>query len=200
MGTWHALAAAVAAAVIALAPSPWFARRLAGYRRHRDTISELGAAGARDARVVAWLWFFPAGLAVLVFCAALAMALPDRAGPALLLLSAFGLSYIGAAVFPCDPGAPSGGSARNRIHNLFGGAGYVGAGIGLIEIARVLEDLPGLAPAATAARFIGPCVLLGLVALSFPSPVRGFIQRMVEGAIFGWMLLTGIFLGLASYA
>jgi len=30
-------AAAVAAAVIALAPSPWFARRLAGYRERNGT-------------------------------------------------------------------------------------------------------------------------------------------------------------------
>ena len=191
MPAWLVLAAALVAAALAFAPMPWFARRLAGYDHRRDTISELGAAGARDARAVAWLWFFPTGLAVLGFCAALASVLPARADTAVALLSLLGVSYVGAAIFPCDPGAPFSGTARNAIHNLFGGLGYGGAGAGLIEIARTLEDVAGMGFLASLARVLGPAVLLGLLAISFPSPVRGAIQRAVEGAVFAWMILAG---------
>jgi hypothetical protein len=191
MPAWLVLAAALAAAAIALAPLPYFARRLAGYEHLRDTISELGAAGTPDARRVAWLWFFPAGLAVVAFCAALATALPGRADTALALLSLFGVSYIGAAIFPCDPGAPAAGTTRNAIHNLLGGLGYFGAGAGMIESARTLEDMPGMAVAATMARTLGPVVLGGLIVLSFRSPVRGLVQRVVEIVVFTWMILIG---------
>ena len=191
MPAWLVLAAALAAAALALLPMPWFARRLAGYVSRRDTISELGAAGARDARAVAWLWFLPTGLALLGFCAALAAVLPARADTAVALLSLMGVSYVGAAIFPCDPGAPLSGTTRNAIHNLLGGLGYGGAGAGLIEIVRTLEDMAGMGWVAAIARLLGPAVLLGLFAMTFPGPLRGAIQRAVEGALFAWMLLLG---------
>ena len=63
-----------------------------------------------------------------------------------------------------------------------------------------MSGWPVLSAEASAARGVGSCVLIGLVAISFPNRLRGCIQRAMEGAIFGWMILTGVFLGLAHYA
>jgi len=100
------------------------------------------------------------------------------------------VSYVGAAPFPCDPGAPLRGSGRNQIHNLFGGLGYFGGGAGLIVSGQAFESLAALAPIAEASQRMGQAALLGIFPLSFPSPVRGLVQRGIEFLLFGWIFLV----------
>jgi hypothetical protein len=171
----------------------WFARRRSGYSHLRHTISELGEAGAADARAVAWVAFAPLGLAVLLFALQLRAHLPPgrELTQGLVLLSLLGVSYLGAAVFPCDPGAPAWGTWRNQLHNLGGALGYGGSAAGLIELRRTFEELPSLAPLATVTGTCGMVVFFGLFLLSFESPVRGLVQRLMETLLFGWMLLMG---------
>ncbi|WP_164012981.1 DUF998 domain-containing protein [Pyxidicoccus trucidator] len=197
MNLW-VLLAAVLAGLLAAVPPWWFARRRPGYSHLRHTISELGETGAPDARRVAWLAFAPLGLAVWVFAALLGSRLPEDAGTGLVLLSLLGVSYVGAAVFPCDVGAPFWGTWRNQLHNLGGAAGYFGAGAGLIELGRAFEDLASLSDLATVTATLGKAVLAGIFVLSFESPVRGLVQRVMEAMVFGWMLLVGGWLVLAS--
>ncbi|NVJ23999.1 MULTISPECIES: DUF998 domain-containing protein [Myxococcus] len=187
---------ALLATTLATVPPWWFARRRPGYSHLRHTLSELGAPGAPEATRVAWLGFAPAGLAVMGFAAVLNSQLaPDGEFiTGLVLLSLLGVSYVGAAVFPCDEGAPFWGTWKNQMHNLVAGLGYFGAGGGLIELQRVFEDLPALASLSTLTGAVGKLVLLGMVVLSFESPVRGLIQRTVEALVFGWMLLVGAWL------
>ncbi|NTX55429.1 DUF998 domain-containing protein [Myxococcus sp. CA039A] len=191
--------AALLATTLTALPPWWFARRRPGYSHLRHTISELGASGAPEAKRVAWLGFAPAGLAVMGFSAVLNTRLTPEGDviTGLALLSLLGVSYVGAAVFPCDEGAPFWGTWKNQMHNLVAGLGYFGAGGGLIELQRVFEDLPALASLSTLTGAVGKLVLLGMVALSFESPVRGLIQRTVESLVFGWMLLVGAWLMLA---
>lgn len=187
------LAAALLACFFASFPVWWFARRAPAYSHVRDTISELGAVGARDQHAVAWLAFVPAGIGVWLFCLALRHVLPmEDAITPLWMLALVGVGYVGAAIFPCDAGAPFGGSVRNNLHNILGGLGYFGGGAALIEFGRLFDDIARLHDLADASRTLGPCVLLGLFGLSFPSPVRGVVQRVVETILFGWMLLVGV--------
>ncbi len=182
-----------AAALMAFVPVWWFGRRVSGYSHLRDTISELGAPGMPDAAKVAWLAFAPLGLMVLAYAWTLRQALgADEGGTPATLLALVGASYVGAALFPCDPGAPFGGSARNHVHNLLGGLGYFGGGAALIEFARCFEDVDRLHALAVASKPLGGAVLVGLVALGFPSPVRGLVQRVIEAILFGWMLAAAI--------
>lgn len=197
MSLW-VLLAAVLTGLLAAVPPWWFARRRPGYSHLRQTLSELGETGAPDARRVAWLAFAPLGLAVWVFVALLGARLPSDATTGLLLLSLLGMSYVGAAVFPCDAGAPFWGTWRNQLHNLVAAAGYFGAGAGLIALGRAFEDLASLSGLATVTDALGKGVLLGIFVLSFESPVRGLVQRLIEAAVFGWMLLVGAWLVLAS--
>lgn len=184
---------AVLAALMAWLPVAWFARRAPGYSHLRDTISELGARGMPDAGKVAWLAFAPLGALVLLYAVGLRQALgADEGSEPAALLALLGASYLGAAIFPCDRGAPLGGSARNRIHNLLGGLGYSGGGAALVEFARRFADSGQLHALAVVSKPLGIAVLFGLALMGFPSPLRGLVQRVVETILFGWMLAAAV--------
>ncbi|MFY1825743.1 DUF998 domain-containing protein [Myxococcus fulvus] len=193
------LPSALLVVALGILPPFWFARHRPGYSHLRNTLSELGETGAPGAARVGWLGFAPAGLAILVFCALLHAYLTAQGegGAGAVLLSLLGFSYVGAAVFPCDAGAPFWGTWKNQMHNLVAGLGYFGAGGGLIELERVFEDLPALSSLTTVTGALGKLVLLGMVGLSFESAVRGLLQRTVEALVFGWMVGVGAWLMLA---
>jgi hypothetical protein len=98
------LAAALYLALASLA----FGAQRSDYDHVRDTLSELGAQGAPAQRAVSWGVFLPVGLAALV---AGACTWPRALAASGLALS-LALGYLGAALFPCDPGAPLRGSRR----------------------------------------------------------------------------------------
>ena len=179
------------AIALAWVPVWWFARRRPGYSHLRDTISELGEHGAPDARAVAWTCFAPAGLAVGAFAAALAQALPpdDAVLRGLALFAGLGVGYIGAAIFPCDRGAPFGGTLRNHLHNLCGAIGYLGGAAGMLTLGEAFEDHAVFGDIAGLTRVLGMGVFFGILPLSFPSPVRGLVQRAMEAALFGCIAL-----------
>lgn len=170
----------------------WFGRRALGYSHWRDTISDLGAAGSKDARSVAWLWFAPSGVIFAVSALALGEGLgTEDARSAASILAFVGVGWIGAAIFPCDPGAPVFGTARNHLHNLTGGGAYLAGAAGLMEMSRALEDSHALL--AMTAGACGPIVLLGLFLISLPDvPLRGLIQRVMEAILHGWLVLAAV--------
>jgi len=149
-------------------------RRKPGYSHLRHTISEIGESGARDQRFVALGLFLPIGLALLVVAYLLR---PESSASAMLAL-AIAIGYLGAALFPCDPGSPLSGSTKQAMHNLAGGIEYVGGGFALMTLAR------DFGPAFQTAGF---AVLGAAVALSvLPSTsIRGLIQRIAEACLFG---------------
>ncbi|GAA5002281.1 DUF998 domain-containing protein [Pseudoluteimonas lycopersici] len=156
-------------ALIALAP------RKPGYSHFRHSISEIGETGAPHQRFVALGLFLPVGLALLLVAFLLRPALP-AAATALALCLAIG--YIGAAVFPCDPGSPMSGTWRQGLHNLAGGVEYIGGGFALMALSENLGQPFKLA---------GFIVLGAAIAISVvpSSPVRGLIQRIAETCLFG---------------
>lgn len=151
-----------------------FGRRRAGYSHVRHTISELGEVGARDQRRVGWGVFLPVGLGCLVLSvlASSASGPPPVVAGMRLLAASLAAGYLVAALFPCDPGSPLQGSWRQGIHNLGGGAEYVGGAASLVVLAPTLGQA-----ALGAAAVVG----LGTIALSIPgTPGRGAVQRVVE--------------------
>lgn len=170
-----ALAASVALVVGLIA----FARARPGYRHAVHTISELGERGARHEKAVALGLFAPVGTLCL---AAAALLLPaDKATAALAGCLAAG--YLVAAAFPCDPGSPLSGSARQAVHILGGGIEYVGGGFALFAMAHA---------EGPAFRWAGIAVLVAAGAISFmpPGSPRGLVQRLAETALFGGLLLA----------
>lgn len=110
----------------------WLGPRKAGYRHLRHTISELGEVGAPDQRLVAWAVFFPVGMAFLPG----ALLLAPTAPPVAALSACIAIGYLVAAVFPCDPGSPASGTARQGVHNIGGAVEYVGGGVALLVAAE----------------------------------------------------------------
>jgi hypothetical protein len=168
-----ALLTVLAAAYLAIGLF-YFARRKPGYSHLRDTISELGETGSRDQRLVALAWFLPIGLALLL----VASLVRTESPAASMLALAIALGYVGAALFPCDPGSPLSGTWRQSLHNLAGGIEYIGGGFALMTLARDL---------GAAFQIAGFVVLGAAIALSVlpATGFRGAIQRVAEICLFG---------------
>ena len=159
--------------LFALAP------RKLGYSHFRHTISEIGERGARHGRFVARGLFLPVGLGLLL----VAWLARPVAPPVAALALCIAVGYIGAALFPCDPGSPLVGSSRQAIHNVAGAVEYTGGGFALMTIARDFGQ-----PFGT----FGGIVLCAAVGLSVipPSGGRGLLQRVAEFCLFVGLALA----------
>jgi uncharacterized protein DUF998 len=150
------------------------APRKAGYSHIKHSISEIGEIGAPNQRFVAFGLFLPIGVVLLLVAYLVRPASPAAAALALCIA----IGYIGAAAFPCDPGSPLFGTARQILHNIAGAVEYVGGGFALMKLAESFGQ------PFKAAGFV---VLGTVIALSIlPSnSVRGIIQRIAEICLFG---------------
>jgi hypothetical protein len=163
----------------------FLARRKAGYSHVQHTISEIGEVGAPDQRLVAFAVFLPVGLAL-----AFVGLLLRGHSQACALACSIAVGYIVAAFFPCDPGSPTSGSARQGVHNLGGAVEYIGGGFSLVVLGEHLAPILRLA---------GFLVLGAAVALTvLPSGLlRGLVQRVAEVALFAsasyvaWVVASG---------
>jgi hypothetical protein len=156
------------------------AARRDDYSHVQRTLSELGESGARDARWAAWGVFLPVGLALGV----VALQLSERDGVAALLALSLSVGYLGAAFFPCDPGAPLSGSWRQQLHTLAGAVEYGGGALMLLGLADAQGSVLYLSCALA--------VSAGGLALMLPAlaRVRGLVQRVVELVLFVVLSLT----------
>lgn len=170
--------------------------RKEGYNPVRDTISELGEAGAPHAVAVSYTLFFVTGLVLLALGAyAYFRATADMHVLFSGILIATGIGYTMSAVFPCDPGCPmTGGTVRQHIHIAGGFVEYIGGGYLMLQLAKLDLETEGITM-LTAASYV---VLVGgvIMSLTFLKPWRGLIQRGVEFALFGGMLWASHFYGL----
>nr|WP_315481724.1 DUF998 domain-containing protein [uncultured Undibacterium sp.] len=157
--------------LIVLAP------RKLGYSHIKHTISEIGEIGAHNQRFVAFGLFLPIGISLLIVAYLINTASPAAARLALCIA----VGYIGAAVFPCDAGAPLYGSVSHTLHFFAGAVEYIGGAFALMTLAESLGE-----PFETA----GYIVIGVAIALSFPHPVRGLIQRIAELCLFGGLALA----------
>ncbi|CAN5786642.1 hypothetical protein BH20VER1_BH20VER1_24370 [soil metagenome] len=178
------------AALLLVVPPFLFGAAWPSYSAVRDYISELGAAGAPHAALVNFS-FIAAGAAHVAACVALNRVLPNgrTVWIALLLLSAVGWAYLGAAAAPCDPGCPETGSAQQAVHNLIGLLGYLLGGVGLITLGWSTRRVSVVGPAG----ILAGLVLLGaLTVMAMPEfqEVRGLAQRLGGGTVIAWMLLA----------
>ena len=160
------------------------APRKAGYSHVMHTISEIGELGARDQRFVALGLFLPVGLCLLF----VAWLLRPASMPAAALALCIAIGYIGAALFPCDPGSPLSGTPRQALHNLAGAVEYIGGGFALMTLARPLGQPFKIAG------FIVLGVAVGL-SLVPAGAGRGILQRVAELCLFGGLALAAWRLG-----
>jgi len=178
---------ATLACVYLLAGLIGFAARTPGYRHGGHTISELGERGAPMERPVAWGFFFPLGILLLAVAFLLR---PLQPAPAALSLC-IAVGYLGAALFPCDPGSPLSGTPTQALHNLAGGVEYIGGGLALLRLG---------AEQGRPFQIAGSLVLITALALSLPAlrSFRGAAQRIGEACLFGGLTWAAWSLRLSS--
>ncbi len=192
-----AISVASIAASLLLGGVLWFGARVPGYSHVRQTISELGEVGSRYSVVVSWGLFAPVGILLSLLTVTLVYRdSSDFRNAVMFLTSAVSIGYLGAAIFPCDPGSPLTGTWRQQIHNLLGGVEYVGGTGALFLAAQSLSPVfdATLIPSVVN----GSAVVVGTVTLglSFSATfaVRGCLQRVGEFALFGNIILLTVIL------
>jgi hypothetical membrane protein len=176
----------------------YFASRISGYSHRRHTISELGEIGTPHSRLVGLGLFLPVGLC----CLALARQFIDTVAPGNLsrgastLAISLAVGYLVAAFFPCDPGSPLQGSWRQGVHNLGGGAEYVGGATGLWLIGGALRA--GTSELVIGMTFIVGAGVVGTSVLVLSSSAlfrwRGVVQRIAEVVLFAALVVVAYFL------
>jgi len=165
------------------------------YSAAKNYLSELGAIDAPHAY---WMNFF--GFVPLSILWAISLLMLLRIPPkgvtltlGVLLLIGTSISYMGAAIFPCDTGCPLEGSQRQFMHNAIGVIGYITAPPGLA--------LLGAHYMKTGNRFLGlltlfaaASALLGFLALgsSEAAPMKGAWQRLADFSLFFWIFAAAL--------
>ena len=167
------------------------------YSHVSQFISELGADGAPNARLINLGGFLPAGIFLSAFAVFAWRSLP-RSGTTtfgMLGLALFALGYLVAAFFPCENDCrPAEPTVSQAIHNLFGLAGYLAAPASLFALgwqARRWSEATHLAVLG----LIGSAVaLLGLLFLSPDFRYVGLAQRVLEGSVLIWIMGCSLYL------
>ena len=152
--------------------------------------SELTTSGTPWARAIAasHVVWGTLGLALLWVAAPLApLAGAARAGY-WLLASEPGV-WIGSAFLPCDPGCPVEGSPTQKLHNLWGAVTFLATTVGLLLLAcnRAVSRAARLAWALLAVFWLTTFVLM---LVPDAAPVRGLIQRLGEGTLYGTLCVV----------
>lgn len=171
------LVASVFSALYLAAGIIFFEYRNKQYSAVKHSISELGATGERDEKLVGYGLFLPVGIALL----ALALAATNDILKALSACIATG--YITAAFFPCDAGSPATGTVKQQVHNIGGFVEYAGASFFLLRASENGERLFFIDY-----KIIAFIVIACMIGISFSSPVRGLIQRVAEVLLFGGVI------------
>lgn len=156
-------------------------------------LSELGAEGAPYADIMAYAGFLPSGILLALALLGLPARLP-KVWAIWLGLCAIGLtsvSYIGAVIYPCDPGCPVEPDTVNQLaHNMAGLVGYLGSIAGLF---LVHGGLNGKVSAVFSTATLGAAVIitLGLFAMATPEidSLKGLSQRAADFTLFLWVAL-----------
>ncbi len=162
-----------------------------GYSHLSHFISELNATGTPWAAELGYWGFLPLGLLFAAFLLA-AMPVAQVSGASRLglwLLWSQPIAFVGAALAPCDPGCPVGGSPLQVAHDVLGLATY-GAGavaLMLLASAKALSSgarlFLGLAGIAWLALFV---VMVQPEAMQ----VRGLLQRIADALLAGTILVV----------
>lgn len=168
-----------------------------GYDHARQFISELGAAGAPNADLTNWLGFLPAGVLLTLFPILAWRALPQAQLTTIALFGVglYAVGYVSSAFLPCDAGCrPASPSTSQLLHNLFGLVGYLTAPVSLLLLAWQARSWPNGSWIALVGAVGGVAAIGGMATFSPDSAFAGVSQRLIEGAMLGWIFACGIYL------
>ena len=175
----------------------WAGQLYSEYHHGSQFISELAATGTAYGALMNYGGFLPTEIFMLVFCFAAFQVLPKSRGNlwGLMLIAAYAISLVLAAVFPCDLGCrPEEPTLSHELHLLFGMGAYA---LGLIGIALLFWDLKRWHPNSSWSFFgLALAVVAAVLLVNFDpeNPWVGWVQRATEltlysgFTIFAWVV------------
>ena len=161
------------------------------YSHISQYISELNASGSAWDWQIGYFGFLPLGLLgfVLLLVVRSGMRLGRTSGIGYWLLIGEPIAYAASAFAPCDLGCPSEGSLSQYIHNAVSVITLLmtTSGLVLLSFNETLSQGKRIGWLVLAATFIG---LYGLALMPELDPIRGLLQRLAEGILYGslWIL------------
>jgi len=167
------------------------------YSHASQFISELGARDAPHEYLVRFAGFLPVGILSCIYLLGAYTRLPRSTLTTLGLLGifVFALGYLAAAIFPCDPGCrPAEPSLSQGLHNLIGSAGYILSPGFLFLFGLASRRWPNQRHLPKIAFGCAAATTLGLLTFNPESPWVGISQRLIETAVWIWIILSAAYL------
>jgi hypothetical membrane protein len=114
------------------------------YSHIHHFISELGATGTPNAKLMNLMGFIPSGIMIASFGLSLTLLLPKKflARFGSVLITIFGLGMTVVGFFSCDEGCPREGSLENNIHDQISGPIFLCAILGSFILGFTFRRLP----------------------------------------------------------
>lgn len=167
----------------------------ADYSSIANYISELGAVGAENAKIVNLFGFLPvaifSAIAILCLRARLSGFALAQTGLVLLFIG-ISVGYTGAFFFPCDYGCPIEGSSRQMMHNLLGLVEYPLGSLGLILLGVGLKGRLSIFSRLIVFA-VAVMSVIGFVMMISPdqSAFKGAWQRLADYSMFFLIVYLG---------
>ncbi len=161
-------------------------------------ISELGANGTANDRLMNFAGFIPTGILLASFGMSLILWAPKnysaRIGASLIML--FGIGIIIVGIFSCDPGCPRTGSLENKIHDNVSGPAFLIAITGILLLGISFRSVPPFkgswAKYSIFTVILSTGFLVPLVITIESYTFTGLWQRLLLATIFLWCNFVGL--------
>ena len=169
----------------------------ADYSHVSQYISELNAVDSAWSWQIGYLGFLPLGLLgfALLLVVARSARLTGISQIGYWLLIGEPIAYAGSALAPCDLGCPSTGSLSQDVHNIVSVITFLmtTSGLVLLSFNKRMTQIRRVGWLVLAAIFI---TLYTLALVPDFAPLKGLLQRLAEGILYGslctvaWRLLA----------
>jgi hypothetical membrane protein len=165
------------------------------YQHLSQFISELGATGAPNGKMVSLFGFIPASILLTVFVL-YAIYLSSRQPKQIIGLVGIGIYAITlsiAALYPCDTGCrPDHPSTSQVIHNLSASFGYLSGIAGVFLLASDAKQ-KGNRKIATIGSILGVLTLAMFFLLNPEFSFVGLAQRVFEISMYSWIIIYAFY-------
>lgn len=162
------------------------------YQHMSQFISELGATGAPNGKMVSLFGFIPASILLTLFVIYAIYLSSKRIKQVLGLLGigGYATTLIVAAVYPCDFGCrPEDPSISQIIHNLSAVLGYLSGIIGIFLLASDIHKHEKNKRLVWIGRGLGLVAVVMFLSLSPEFQFVGIAQRVFELTMYLWIIL-----------
>ena len=176
--------------------------QMENYSHVSQLISESYAIGTPYGEWLRFVGFIPSGICIFLF-SVLAIRQIPKAGNTSIAFTGLGIFYgigtVVVSIFPCDKGCETDlidPGISQLIHNLSGMLTYLIVPVCLIVLGNTARSWPNARTVSITGIISGTIaiVFVALLTINIHSPYVGFYQRIVEGSILLFILITASYL------